>query len=208
MTRIKWTVVLPIVLMVVFALTRWPGAMPLNFSAAYGLAFCAGVYFSKRLAWVLPLATLVVSDLALNIYYWLTLHINAFQPYQFFNYLAYAVIIGLGQRMGSRASWLKLVIGGVVGALVFYVTTNTAAWFFNPFRNPEYTRTLNGWIIALTRGTAGYPETWMFFRNTLLSGGLFTGLFAGTMKLSEHLATEEDEEETEAAEASPEESKA
>ena len=36
----------------------------------------------------------------------------------------------------------------------------------------------------MTKGTAGYAETWRFFLNTLLSGGLFTGLFAGAMKLT------------------------
>src|SRR6266496_1062913 len=36
---------MPVLLMVVFALTRWPGVLPPNFSAAYVLAFCAGVYF-------------------------------------------------------------------------------------------------------------------------------------------------------------------
>jgi hypothetical protein len=62
----------------------------------------------------------------------------------------------------------------------------------------------------LTKGTQGYPQTWEFFRNTLLGGGLFTGLFVGAMKLSEALETEEDEVEApeEAAEPEPEESKA
>ncbi len=41
-----------------------------------------------------------------------------------------------------------------------------------------------GWLIALTKGTGGYPTTWEFFRNTLLSGGLFTALFAGAAKLT------------------------
>ena len=42
-----------------------------------------------------------------------------------------------------------------------------------------------GWLTALTKGTAGYAQTWEFFRNTLLSGGLFTGLFVGAMKLTD-----------------------
>jgi hypothetical protein len=34
---------------------------------------------------------------------------------------------------------------------------------------------------SLTTGLPNYPSTWEFFRNTLLSGGLFTGLFVGAM---------------------------
>ena len=87
----------------------------------------------------------------------------------------------------------------MLGAILFYLITNTAAWLFNPFGNPEYTKDLTGWLIALTKGTAGHPPTWEFFRNTLLSGGLFTGLFVGAMKLSE--ATQAEAEEESPAEA-------
>ena len=39
-------------------------------------------------------------------------------------------------------------------------------------------------MIALIKGTGGWPQTWEFFRNTLLSGGLFTALFVAAMKLT------------------------
>jgi hypothetical protein len=79
---------------------------------------------------------------------------------------------------------VKLVGGGLLGAILFYVITNTASWFFNPFSNPEYAKTIAGWLLALTKGTGGYPTTLEFFRNTLLSGGLFTALFAAGAKLT------------------------
>jgi hypothetical protein len=71
-----------------------------------------------------------------------------------------------------------------------------------------YAKTLAGWIQALTTGRPGYPPTWEFFRGTLLSGGIFTGLFVGATKLSEALdeaPVEEEEEESGAqtAEAEP-----
>ena len=211
--REKWTGMLPVALVVVFALTRWPGLMPLNFSAAYALAFCAGVYFPRRLAWWLPLGALLLSDLALNLYYFSVLHIDAFKPTQVFNYVAFALIIRLGRGFNSRSSLMKLLGGGMLGAFLFYLVTNTAAWAFNPFQNPEYTKNFGGWIVALTKGTAGYPQTWEFFRNTLLSGGLFTGLFAGAMKLcegAEKAASSEEEAEERAGveEGVTEESKA
>jgi hypothetical protein len=121
-------------------------------------------------------------------------------------------LIALGRRFRASDSWLRLLGGGLLGAILFYLITNTAAWFFNPFGNPEYTRNLTGWLIALTKGTGGYPETWTFFRNTLLSGGLFTGLFVGAMKMSEAREPQEEEEPEEAPEAEeearPDESKA
>jgi len=208
---------MPLALMLVFALSRIPGMLPQNFSAAYALTFCAGVYFAGRMAWWLPLATLLVTDIGLNCYYRFYLGWHVFDlpvlKYQLFNYGAYAVLIWLGRRFKPSSSFLGLLGGGILGALLFYLITNTASWFFNPFANPEYTRTFFGWLTALIKGTAGWPETWEFFRNTLLSGGIFTGLFVGAMKMTqasesarEKEPAEEPAEEPEAKET-PEEAK-
>jgi len=174
--------------MLAFALSRLPGVLPENFSAAYAVMFCAGVFFPGRLAWWLPLATLAVTDLGLNCYYAFGLGYDVWElsklVYLGFNYAAYVVLIWLGRRFKQQASFLALLGGGLLGALLFYLITNTAAWFFNPFGNPEYTRTFLGWLTALTKGTAGWPQTWEFFRNTLLSAGLFTGLFVGAVRLT------------------------
>ncbi len=195
----KW---LPVLLLAGFALTRWPGLMPLNFSAAYALAFCAGA-FPRRLPWWSLLAVLLATDIGLNLFYYQT---SVFSDYQAVNYLAYGLIFLLGRQFTNRASWLKLVSGGLLGAIVFYVVTNTAAWL----ENPEYAKTISGWVQSLTVGTNGWPATWTFFRNTLLSGGLFTGLIAAALKSAEPAPSEaEEESETEdAGESEPEETKA
>jgi hypothetical protein len=190
--------------MIAFALSRWPGLLPWNFSAFYALAFCGGVFLPRRLAWWLPLITLAVSDVVLNIYH-TSKGYNAWQPEILFNYVAAVTLIWLGTRFSPRAAWWKLVCGGLLGAIIFYVITNTAAWFFNPFHNPEYTKTFSGWLTALTIGTKGYPPTWEFFRSTLLSGGLFTALFAGAMKFAEAPEPAEEEDEAPEPAAEPEE---
>src|SRR5438045_1123193 len=105
--------------MLAFAITRWPGLLPYNFSAAYALAFCAGVYFPRRMSWWLPLATLVASDVVINLYYYFARGIDAFKWTQIFNYAAFALLIWLGGRFSPRAKLWKLVSGGVVGAILF-----------------------------------------------------------------------------------------
>jgi hypothetical protein len=204
---VKRKLFLPIALVIVFALSRIPGMMPQNFSAAYALVFCAGVFFCGAMAWWLPLVVMLGTDIGLNLYYSLALGVDVWNPsvlkYLLINYVAYAVLIWLGRRFKPRSSFLSLLGGGVFGALLFYFITNTASWLFNPFHNPEYTKNLAGWLIALTKGTAGWPQTWEFFRNTLLSGGLFTGLFVGAMKLEE--AAEPEPEQSPASEAESEE---
>jgi hypothetical protein len=208
----NWHKLLPAAFMVLAALSRWPGiGFPPNFSVFYALAFCAGSFFPANIKWWLPLLTLVITDLALNLYYFFGMGINAFQWTQLINYAAFLAIVWFGTRFNPRSSFQRLLSGGIAGAILFYLVTNTASWLFNPFHNVEYTKDLAGWLIALTQGTAGHPPTLEFFRNTLLSGGLFTGLFAGAMKLSAAPETKE-ESEPEPAEATPaevpEESKA
>ena len=200
----KWSKWLPGLFMLVAALSRWPGLFPANFSAFYALAFCAGAFFPRSVKWWLPLGTLVVTDIALDIYY------RSFSAMQLVNYVAYALIILLGTRFNRHSRFLGLLAGGIVGAILFYLITNSASWL----SNPEYTKDLAGWIKALTTGTSGYPTTLEFFRNTLLSGGLFTGLFAGALKLSgaaesaKEKETEEEPAEAPEGEEVPEEGKA
>jgi hypothetical protein len=203
----KWNMWLPVLLMVVFAATRWPGLLPQNFSAAYAIAFCAGVYFPGRLAWWLPLGTLLLTNILLNLCYY---HVPVLNWYMAVTLVGYAILVALGKSFKATSSWLKLLGGGLLGALLFYLVTNTAAWIYEPTQ--PYPKTLAGWLQALTVGTSGWPETWKFLRNTLLSSGLFTGLFAAAMKISvapESAAEKEPAEPAEAdGEPGPEETKA
>jgi len=200
---VKNKIVLPLLLMLVFALSRCPGVMPQNFSAAYAIVFCAGLYVPGRFGWIVPLATLAVSDVLISFFFYRTPEFSwaQFALGQAPNYLAYAGLIGLGQMFGARRPWWMLAGGGILGAMLFYLVTNTASWLSLP-----YAKSLAGWVQALTVGLPGYPPTWEFFRNTLLSGGIFTGLFVGAMKLTAPSETPEEEpSETESEpEAEPE----
>lgn len=183
---------LPTLLLAALALTRIPGVLPPNFSAVYALLFCAAVYFPGWVAWVLPLGTVLLTDLALNVYY----HAPVISPEMLGNYAAYLGIIWLGRQFHRGSSLFSLVGGGILGAIIFYLVSNTMSWL----TDAAYTKDLSGWIQALTIGTPGWPHTWEFFRNTLMSGGLFTGLFAGAMKLGEAPDPSAEEEEEAAAE--------
>ncbi len=199
---------LPVVFLALFALSRWPGLFPPNFSAATALAFCAGVYFRGAAAWWLPLGVMAATDVTLNVFYY---HVAPFGSYLWLNYAIYAGLIGLGKWFGRRAAFWKLLGGGLLGAVIFYLVTNTLSWL----QDPAYVKTIAGWIQALTTGRPDWhPTTWEMFRNTLGSGGLFTALFAGSAKLTESAespadktAGARDEEEPE-AEETPEETKA
>jgi hypothetical protein len=194
---VKKNNVAPLLLIVVFALSRWPGLMPPNFSAAYAIVFCAGLYLPGRMGWIVPLAVLAGSDVVISLFFYREFAFSweGFLAAQCPNYLAYAALIWLGRRLGAKRPWWMLLAGGLAGAVLFYLVTNTASWI-----TLSYPKTLAGWIRALTTGFPEHPPTWEFFRNTLFSGGLFTGLFVAAMKLT---AEAEGEEKTETAEDEP-----
>lgn len=121
---------------------------------------------------------MAATDIGLNVFYY---HVSALRWEILLNYGVYAALIAAGKWMGKSAPLWKLLFGGVVGALLFYLITNTLSWW----RDPDYTRTISGWVQALFTGVPGYPPSWEFFRNTLLSGGLFTALFAGAAKVTQ-----------------------
>jgi Ni/Fe-hydrogenase subunit HybB-like protein len=203
----KGKILLPTIFVAVFALSRIPGLLPPDFSVAYAFAFCAGVYFPGALAWILPLGVMFATDVSLNLFYY---HEPPFATYLLLNYAIYVLLIGLGKLFGRKASLFKLILGGLTGAVIFYIVTNTLSWL----QDAAYAKTVAGWIQALTLGRPDWhPTTWEMFRNTLLSGGIFTALFAAAEKLTaespaEKTAGAREPEAEGKTEAEPEEAKA
>jgi hypothetical protein len=148
-----------------------------NFSPVAAIALCGAVYLPRRLAAILPLAMLLISDLVLNIFHY---HQPFFTLDILPRYFALALISALGFALRGRANVLRLLGASFVGSLLFFVITNTGSWLYEP----AYARTGAGWLQAMTIGLPGYPSTWWFYRNTLLSDLFFTLLFAGCMAVS------------------------
>ena len=189
--------------MLVFAASRWPGMLPQNFSAAHALLFCAAFWLPGWMGWVLPLATIIVTDILLNLFHY---SMPVMVPELVVNWMILALFVVLAKWLARRRSYGRVFLGTLIGTLLFYLVSNTVSWMVNP----AYAKTIVGWVQALTVGLPGFPPTWLFGLKSLLGTGLFTGLFAGAMKWSEAIddAPEpetDDEEETQAPpEPSPE----
>ena len=190
---------LPLLLMLIFAVSRWPGMLPQNFSAAHALLFCAAFWLPGWMGWVLPLATIIVTDILLNVFAY---DVTVLDPRLVTNWMILALFVVLAKWLARRRSYGRVFLGTLFGALLFYLVSNSVSWIVNP----AYAKTIAGWVQALTVGLPGFPPTWVFGLKTLLGTGLFTGLFAGAMKLSEAMDATEPEpeaEDTEEDEAKP-----
>ena len=147
-----------------------------NFAPLGAIALCGAVYLPRRIALVVPLVALALSDVVLNGMHY---HAPLLSWEMGVRYAALAMSGVLGVWVRSRPGMLRLLGASVAGSLLFYATTNTASWW----TDAGYAKTWAGWVQALTLGLPGYPPTFAFYRNTLAGDLLFTLLFAGCMAL-------------------------
>jgi len=134
------------------------------------IALCGAVFLPRRMAVVLPIAALFLSDVLLNVFHYhqplLTWEIIP-------HYFALGLVAALGFALRGRATAVRLFGASFAGSLIFYIITNTGSWIGQPL----YARTFGGWFQAMTIGLPGNLPTIVFYRNTLVSDMIFTALF-------------------------------
>jgi len=146
-----------------------------NFVPLAAIALCGAAYFPKRYRFSVPLLTLFISDVIINLRYGAPL----LDPQILVRYAALALVGCLGFLLQRRASLKTLLPASIVASTIFYVITNTFSWL----SDPGYAKNIAGLIQSLTVGLPQYSATptWMFFRNSLISDLIFTGLFVVCM---------------------------
>ena len=151
-----------------------PGACPIS-----AVALCAGLFLPKRLALVVPLTILLLSDVVIDWHY----GANFFGAYMVVRYglLAGIGLLGLALRrvQGSRR-WLPVLLATMAGSTSFYVATNALTWL----GSPQYPQNLGGLWQALTVGLPGYAPSYVFYRNGLVSDLLYSMVFVACVRLS------------------------
>ena len=148
-----------------------------NFAPFTAIALCGAVYFSPKYKFTVPLTALFLSDVVLNAYY----NAPLFVPLMICRYCALALIGWLGLMIVRQRSLKTLLPASLAGSILFYIITNAFSWL----SDPGYTKNFAGLIQAISVGLPQYSATptWMFFRNSVLSDLIFTGLFVLCMKL-------------------------
>ena len=149
-----------------------------NFAPLMALAFCGAVYLKPRGWWAMPFLALMLSDLSINQVYAARFSYTYGLGEMAVRASVFAAALGIGALVARRKSWLNLFAGCLGGSMLFYSVTNTSSWVVDPF----YAKSVAGWWQALTVGHPGFPPTLYFFRNTLVSDLLFTGVFVAVME--------------------------
>jgi hypothetical protein len=152
-----------------------------NFSPVSAMAVCGAFLIPGVLGWLIPLGALMVSDLLLAV----VLGYPALGGAQLVVWGTILALVGFARLAGRGGFSPVRYFGSVLGGgLIFYLLTNTASWI----ANPAYPRGLGGLWMSLTTGLPGFPPTWMFFRNSLVSDFLFAVLLLAVWALASRTA--------------------
>ena len=151
----------------------------LGFSPLAAVALCAGLFLPRRLALVIPLGILLVSDVVIDAHY----GANFFGVPLLARYALLAALVGGGLFLRRRPwgrSFAGVLGAALTGSVFFYVASNAFAWA----GTAAYPQTLAGLWQALTVGLPGFPPSWVFFRNELVSDALYSMVFVACVRLT------------------------
>ena len=137
---------------------------PPNFTPIAAMALFGGAYFAdKRLAFIVPLAAMLLSDLIIGF--------HTGMPVVYFSF---ALMVLIGMRMSKNINPKSVAIGALSASILFFLVTNFAVWMMS---TTLYSKDFSGL-------TACYVAAIPFFHNTLLGDLLFTSVLFGGFYLA------------------------
>ena len=137
---------------------------PPNFTPIGAMALFSGAYLGRRgLAFVAPLAAMLLSDAVLGFY-------SGMQ----YTYFAVAVVVLIGWAISARISPLRVGAGALASSVLFFLVSNFGTWLSSGM----YPHTFDGLA-------ACYVAAIPFFQNTLAGDLFFSGLLFGGFALLE-----------------------
>ena len=134
-----------------------------NFSPIAATALFAGFFISnKKLAFLIPLAAIIVSDFFIG-----------FHSMIWAVYLSFLLVVLLGVTMKKR-TFFSVLSRSLIGSLLFFIITNFAVW-----TNGWYTYTFQGLIEC-------YYMAIPFFKNTIAGDLCFNAVLFSLFSFAEY----------------------
>ena len=137
---------------------------PPNFSPIDAMALFSGAYLGRRaIAFVAPLAALLLSDMVLGFYRGMPTV-----------YATVALIVVIGWWLSSRRTPLRIAGAAIASSVTFFLLTNFGMWLFS------------GFYPLTTAGLAAcYVAAIPFFQNTVAGDLFYAALLFGGFAVAE-----------------------
>lgn len=159
-------------------LPHWPNFTPVAAMALFGGAAIA----NRWRAFMIPLAAMLLSDLALGAIFGWDYAFHSAQP---FVYMSFILTVALGRLFRNAKPWQTVLGGGTVASVLFFLITNAAVWAMGDF----YPHTLSGLLLSYEAGLAFYRDGGNFFLNSLFATYFFGGLLFVATSIVERRTT-------------------
>lgn len=168
--KLNRTTFLAIALLLLVAFARLIPHPP-NFTPVLAVALFGGAHFRRFWAFVVPLAAMLLTDLALHGLFMIDLRaFPGIHSGMWSVYLAFAAVVGIGLwLLSKRRRAIDIGMASLIGATAFFLISNFGVWLVSGF----YPLNVAG---LLTCYTAAIP----FFGNTLLSTLIYSGVLFGS----------------------------
>jgi hypothetical protein len=139
---------------------------PPNFTPIGAMALFGGAYLGRRaLAFLAPLAALLLSDLVLGVYSGMIVQ-----------YVAVALVVSVAILALERVTALRVGAAAIASSVLFFVVTNFGVWLLSGM-----------YPLTLPSLAACYVAAIPFFQNTLAGDLFYSGLLFGGFALLERL---------------------
>lgn len=131
-----------------------------NFTPISAIALFGGVYLSRKFALILPILTMIISDFFIG-YYEIGLMLSVYGSF------VLCVLLGFWLKNNKKSHFIFGT--SILSAVIFFLITNFAVWFFTPWYSKDFLGLFNCYIMALP-----------FLRNSLLGDVFYVTVFFGT----------------------------
>jgi hypothetical protein len=147
---------------------HWP-----NFTPIAAMALFGGAYLGrKHLAFLVPFAAMLLSDLVLG------LHKDMWAVY-----IAFGLTVLIGTLIRSNIKFTNVLVASIASSVIFFLLTNFASWLSSPF----YSQSLAGLIQCYVAGLAFFNNGSLgisFFLNEIAGALFYNGIFFGAYALA------------------------
>lgn len=132
---------------------------PANVAPIAAIALFGSLYLPRRLALILPLVAVFLSDLIIGFYS---------IPIMIVVYSSFLLTGAIGLWIRKHITFAHIVGGTLIASTLFFLTTNAAVWAFGTM----YPKTIAGLFES-------YQNAIPFFRNSVIGDLFFVGILVG-----------------------------
>ncbi|HEX8460564.1 MAG TPA: DUF6580 family putative transport protein [Segetibacter sp.] len=157
---------------------------PYNFTAIGAIALFGGsVIKDKKLAFILPLVALLLSDVCLQLF---TSTKGFYGTTQYFVYAAFIIITGLAMFMPKRSA-ANIALAAVWSSAIFFAVSNFGVWISSDF----YPKSLAGLGACYAAAIPFYKNELFgnFILNSIMGNAFYAALMFGIYYLVERKET-------------------